>query len=47
MDYLIIAFFQLLKNVDIFDVQTGQVMKNIIVGPGFYILNTLLVELRW
>ena len=45
MNHLIIALFEFSKNLDIFNVETRQVMEHIINRPGGDILHTLLIEL--
>jgi hypothetical protein len=45
MDHLIIALFKFFKYFNILDVETSQMMKDIINRPSGDILDTVLIEL--
>jgi hypothetical protein len=45
--HLIVALLQFAVNVDVLDIETGQVLEDFILWPSLDVLNTLLVLLRW
>ena len=45
VDYLVIAFLKFFENIDVFDIQTSQVMENVVIWPRRNIFNALFIEL--